>query len=67
MSAHFRTVPTLAEVPGAYERGVSEFLRLLSVRHHRRFVLVEDEPETTGRGTTPVSEPDDSTERGHAA
>ena len=41
----FRTVKTLAEVPGAHERGAAELLRLLQVRHGVQFVIVDDEAQ----------------------
>jgi hypothetical protein len=37
------TVKTLAEVPGAYDRGIKELQRLLRIKHGVRFVVVSDE------------------------
>lgn len=39
-----RTVKTLTEVPGAYERGRAELVRILSSRYGVRF-YVDNEPE----------------------
>ena len=41
----FQTVKTLAEVPGAHQRGTAELLRLLQVRHGVQFVVVDDEAQ----------------------
>lgn len=45
----FKTVKTLAEVPGAYERGSQEILRALSARYGVRFRAVDDEREPVSR------------------
>jgi hypothetical protein len=37
------TVKPLAEVPGAYDRGIKELQRLLRIEHGVPFVVVSDE------------------------
>jgi hypothetical protein len=39
----FRTVKTLAEVPGAYDRGIKELQRLLQIKYGVPFVVVSDD------------------------
>lgn len=63
----FRTVRTLAEVPGAKERGGRALVQLLSVRHGVRFEIVNDERETISGNPATVSGTNEGTGRSHAA
>ena len=66
----FRTVKTLAEVPGGYERGVQTMLRGLSIDYGVRFHVIDDDAEPlNATGVTPPPDrlTNDSTEWRDAA
>ena len=63
----FQTVKTLAEVPGAHERGAAELLRLLQVRHGVQFVLVDDEAQPCNGIAVSNDRADDGAGGRHAA
>ena len=52
----FRTVKTLAEVPGARERAGQELVRVFSARYGVRFRAVDDEREPVSRPCVATSE-----------